>query len=131
MQDTSVVCWGENNDGQAGGTPVTASPYNIGPTPVLVSSGGSPFTGAIDVAAYGSAGQMCAVTSSLDMQCWGGSSKSPYPASFTDSTSTAVAGLRDALAGGTPYLGYIDAAGRVTVNGTVLTSQPPCTNLLQ
>jgi hypothetical protein len=135
MQDTTVVCWGYDRYGQAGATPPAASPYAVGPTSVLVASGGAPLTNVIDLAA--DEPSMCARTSGLDVLCWGGSgSQAPYAVSYLDSSNTAVSGVRAPLAGGGAIsgggggFGYVDPAGRVTVNGSAPTNQPPCTNLL-
>jgi hypothetical protein len=74
------------------------------------------------------------MTSSLDVWCWGivqSVATSPYPFAYEDATHNAVSGLRLPLAGSWGALGYVDPSGRVTVGGSPLTNQPPCTNLLQ
>jgi hypothetical protein len=126
MQDTSVVCWGLNESGQAG---APSSNMYAGPTSVLVSAGGSPLTGILDLAGDGS-GSMCGKTSDLAVLCWGAYSEGPYPAAYENSAGTAAVGIVAPLSSDFVGLGYIDPDGLLISDGLSTGPVPPCTNLL-
>jgi alpha-tubulin suppressor-like RCC1 family protein len=132
MMDTSVVCWGYSYYGEAGALPTT-SPYLVGPTSVLVTSGGSALTGIVDIAG-GSDTSMCAKNTNLQVQCWGsfaGSSGStPYPAAYQNSLGTAAVGIIQPLSTCSGGIDYIDPSGLLVSAGTTVNPVPPCTNLL-
>jgi|HubBroStandDraft_1064217.scaffolds.fasta_scaffold02736_5 Regulator of Chromosome Condensation (RCC1) repeat protein len=124
MQDTSVVCWGYNSNGQAG-----APSENVGPTSVLLSAGGAPLTTAVDLAGDGY-NSMCAKTASLSILCWGADSGGPYPAPYKNSAGTAAVGIVAPLSESQSGLGYIDPSGLLNAAGSSAGPVPPCTNLL-
>jgi hypothetical protein len=101
---------------------------------VLVGAGGPALTGVIDLAGDASGISMCAVVgSTLALECWGSTRRvaaSPYPTSYQDGHSTAVAGIRGTLAGDYYGLGYVDPLGITTYNTNATTNQPACSNLL-
>jgi hypothetical protein len=127
MQDSTVVCWGDNDNNQAGATEVADA---AAPTLVLTASGGPPLSGVIDIAddAYTS---ICARTESLGIVCWGtAAGTSPYPVPYVDGSQTSPTMIRELLAGGIASLGYVNANGVVTLDGTALPYQPTCDNLV-
>jgi len=135
MDDSTVVCWGQNSNAQAG-APNDAMHQEVAPTTVTVGAGQGSLTGAIDVSS-GSSGSMCVKTKAPDyaILCWGSyANNMPYPTPFKDNTQTAVTGIRSVLSGGYyyGYLGYVDPDGLVTSNGTpaTLALNPPCSNLI-
>jgi hypothetical protein len=125
MQDTSVVCWGNNSYAQAG---APSSTLVVGPTSILVAAGGAPLTGIVDLA--GDAESICAKTSDLALLCWGADASGPYPAAYENSASTAVIGIVAPLSQSPWGLGYIDPDGLLVTGGTSGGPVPPCTNLL-
>jgi hypothetical protein len=129
MQDSSVVCWGYNQFGEAGAPPAVGS--IVGPTTVVVAADSAPLTNIIDLASgpgYPS-GRTCARTADLDIVCWGAGS--PYPVAFKDASNNAVSGIRRPLSGSYDSIGYVAPDGRLFASGAPLTVQPPCMDLLQ
>jgi hypothetical protein len=127
MGDTSVVCWGYDNYGQAG-APAGAA---VGPTSVLLAEGGAPLSGIVDLAGDGTGGpSMCAKTSDLAVVCWGrDASNSPYPVAYKNAASNAAIGIEAPLSYSPLGLGYIDPDGLLTGGGDSTGPVPPCTNL--
>ncbi len=135
MQDTTVVCWGSDQFGETGAPP-PATPFEVGPTTVLVSAGGPAYTNVIDLAgSYGSIRSsdpiesICARTQDLDIVCWGNGN--PYPTPYVnDGSGTPVSDVRIPLAGSPNYLNYIDSNGDLYIAGGLdfaLGSLPNCT----
>jgi Regulator of Chromosome Condensation (RCC1) repeat protein len=138
IQDTSVVCWGENNDLQAGAP--SAASNAVGPTSVLVAAGGAALQGVLDVAPDDSAAAMCASTTTSGLVCWGNAvqiqggsrSLSPYPAVVYDpGTGAPVQGVNTPLAWGSNMtdLTYVNPYGLLVIAGagaTPASIQPPC-----
>jgi alpha-tubulin suppressor-like RCC1 family protein len=134
MDDSTVVCWGQNSNGQAGAAP-DATHQQVGPTSVTVGSGQGSLTGAVDIASGSSS--MCVKTKAPDyaILCWGSyNSNMPYPTPFKDNMQTAVTGIRSPLSAGYYYgtLGYVDPNGLVSSGGYAadLAHNPPCSNLI-
>ncbi len=137
VQDTSVVCWGSNNDSQAG---APSSSTSVGPTSVLTASGGSPIQGVIDLAPDASGDAMCANTTGSGLVCWGNAvqmaggsrSASAYPAIVYDPSTVPVRGISTPLASYSGYEGgsltYVNTYGLVTfgAGATPAGVQPPC-----
>jgi hypothetical protein len=136
MDDTTVVCWGQNTNAEAGALNDNMH-QQVPPTTVTVGAGQGALTGIVEIASgYYS---ICAKTKAPDFAiiCWGNynqmNGSQPYPIPFKDSTQTAVTGVRSPLSSGyARELGYVDPNGLVT-NGTTtvdLAHNPPCSNLI-
>ncbi len=124
MQDTSVVCWGYNNNGQAG---AISSAGNVGPTSVLVAAGGAPLTGIVDITGDGPY-SMCAKTGNLAILCWGAYASGPYPVAYQNTSNTAAVGIVAPLTESQSGVGYIDPSGLLFAAGSSSGPVPPCTN---
>jgi hypothetical protein len=134
-QDTSVVCWGDNDYAQAGAPNVNTV---VGPTSVLTASGGSPLLGVTDVAPDLEPLVMCANTTGSGLVCWGDAvhvaggsrSVSPYPSVVYDpSTAAPVQGLGVPMASDfSGSLVYVNPYGLLTFGAGLAPSavQPPC-----
>jgi hypothetical protein len=121
QSDTSLLCWGYNMYGQAG---APASSYGVPPTQILTAAGGTPLTGVVDVAGGGPY-TMCAKTSALTVLCWG-----TYPVAYQNGAGTGATGIIGPLAQDQGGVAYIDPSGVLERDGTVVSPQPTCANLL-
>jgi Regulator of chromosome condensation (RCC1) repeat len=140
MSDTSVVCWGYNQESQAGfpydstnGTrvPTSVPASGAGATPVLM--------GAVDLVAGYADQQMCAnikTANSIELQCWGSASGfpngKPYPTAGTDSNNNAIDAVTSSFTNSNyGYIGYVDPSGLVNSGGYADSQhQPRCDQLL-
>jgi hypothetical protein len=145
MQDSSVVCWGADGFGQAGGPSKTSSST---PTSILTAAGGGNLTGVLDVApSFPSidcpggypcpAAAVCANTTTMGLVCWGqvppvaAASASPtaYPVPVYDpATSAPVPTLAIPLQGTISSLAFVNEYGQITLNAgsRPYAYLPPC-----
>jgi hypothetical protein len=128
MQDTSVVCWGQNDSSQSG-APVADAGVLVGPNRILVSAGGPALTGIVDLAADGQE-SMCAKDSNLEVLCWGVDSSGPYPAAYQNGVGTAAVGIVAPLTADDTALGYVDPSGLLITAKSSSGPVPSCANLL-
>jgi hypothetical protein len=130
MSDTSVVCWGQNTQSQAG-APQADAGSSVGPTQVLTAAGSVALTGVIDLAADGP-NAVCAKNGNLAIVCWGSGTgfNGAYPAAYQNGAGTAAVDILGPLSGSFGGLTYLDPSGLLVGNNASYGSQPPCTNLL-